>query len=232
MAIKYVLHPNPLTHDPDDHRAMIHHGDRYTMEDVIDRMISRGSTVTKADALSVIEEYEAAITELIAEGGRIHTPLFRINLSLAGTFDGPTDRFEPGRHRLNLNFKPGPRVEELHEQITLEKVTGSKRRPVLRTFTDVTTETTNEKLTPGGVGTIRGNWLKTNPGDPDQGLFIIGSDGSEVRVDEIIRNMPKELIVMVPETLPPAPLDVELRTRIRHSNGLRAGRLDHALQPA
>ena len=232
MPVIYVLHPNPLTNNPDHQRAMVRHSNRYTMENIIDRMISRGSTVTKADVLSVIEEYEAAVTALLAEGGSIQTPLLRIALSISGVFEGREDHFDPDRHSLNVNLSSGPRMQQLHEQITLQKVNGKPRCPALDTFVDFATNSRNQVITPGSAGMIRGNLLKMDLADPSQGLFICGSDGSELRVSSFIRHKPKELLFIVPESVPPAPLALEVRSTIRYTTEIRTGRLDTSLHLA
>ena len=93
MAIKYALFPNHLTSDPDDYMAVVQDQTSKTKEDLIDEMIGRGSTVTKAEALSVLEEFEAAVEEALSEGHSINTPLFRIGASIQGVFEGESDGF-------------------------------------------------------------------------------------------------------------------------------------------
>ena len=67
MALKFGLTPNHLTSDPEDYMAIPQNVQTVDIEQVIERMISRGSTVTKAEALSVIEEYGLALEECILE---------------------------------------------------------------------------------------------------------------------------------------------------------------------
>ncbi|HEX6981903.1 MAG TPA: DNA-binding domain-containing protein [Balneolaceae bacterium] len=55
------------------YRAVVKDLRSFTQEDIIENMIRRGSTVTKADALACIEEYHASIEELMTRG-TIKTP--------------------------------------------------------------------------------------------------------------------------------------------------------------
>jgi hypothetical protein len=50
-----------LTNGDNNYRAIVHFVGSVEAEGVIDRMIERGSTITKADALTVLQEYHAAI---------------------------------------------------------------------------------------------------------------------------------------------------------------------------
>lgn len=61
MSLKFALFENHLTSDPSDYMAVVQYLQSKEQEDVFDLMINRGSTVTKAEALSVFEEYFLAI---------------------------------------------------------------------------------------------------------------------------------------------------------------------------
>lgn len=60
MTISYVLHENHLTSDPNDYLARVYVTGTVDVEGVIDRMIERGSTTTKADILAALEDYHAS----------------------------------------------------------------------------------------------------------------------------------------------------------------------------
>lgn len=64
MAIRYSLFENYLTSDPDDYSAKVYPTCVANLEDVIDRMVERGSTVTRADILSVMDDFELALQSL------------------------------------------------------------------------------------------------------------------------------------------------------------------------
>ncbi|MCV9386365.1 DNA-binding domain-containing protein [Reichenbachiella ulvae] len=230
MAIKYALFDNHLTSDPNDKMAVVQDQESRTREDVINRMIGRGSTVTKAEALSVLEEFEAAVQEELEDGYSINTPLFKISPSIQGVFNSESDNFTPGEHLLKLNVTPGIRIGEIAPNIKVEKVDASKPKPNIVTCKDVATDTLNETLTPGGVGDLRGSRLKIDPADSNQGVFLIAADGTETRAEVYIRNKPSNLIFMIPAGLAAGEYSLEVRTVFRSTVQLRAGVFDLALQ--
>src|SRR5699024_10157343 len=126
MSIKYALYPNHLTADPNDHQAIVQDQTSRSIVDIIDIMIIRGSTVTKPDALSVIEPYEAAIEEVLTNGYRVNTPLMRISASIQGVFNDEFDSFDSSRHYVRLNVNPGSRINKIAGDTSVERVEASR----------------------------------------------------------------------------------------------------------
>jgi hypothetical protein len=65
------------------------------MRDLVDHIVARGSTVGRADIVSVPEDYHATIADLLMMGMAIITPTVRYRPSIAGTFTGLGDSFDP-----------------------------------------------------------------------------------------------------------------------------------------
>ncbi len=123
MSVKYALFENHLTSDPDDYMAKVQRLETKSIEDVIDAMISRGSTVTKAEALSVLEEYSAALEALLLDGHSINTPVFNLIPSIKGVFFGKDDPFDAARHQVRIRINPGVRLRQIQTQIQLSAFT-------------------------------------------------------------------------------------------------------------
>ncbi|RJE74718.1 DNA-binding domain-containing protein [Reichenbachiella sp. MSK19-1] len=223
MAINYSLYANHLTNS-EDYMAVVQNQKTKTLDELIDRMIGRGSTVTKAEALAVLEEYQASVQEALEEGYSISTPLLRISPSIQGVFTDPQDNFDRSRHILRLNVTSGSRISQISNVLKVEKVTAKAPQPTPVDFTDVKT-TSNETLSPGGVGVLTGSRLKVNQEDTQQGIFIIGADGTETRVTTYIRNMPSNLIFMIPDTLTAGIYQIDIRTIFQKSKTIRSGTL-------
>jgi hypothetical protein len=69
-------------------------------------------------------------------------------------------------------------------------------------YIDINTGERNSVLTPGGMGQVAGHRLKFGPADPEQGVFFMAPDGSSsARVSLVGKNMPGELMFLVPDTL-------------------------------
>lgn len=229
MPIKYALYPNPLTDNPEHQRAIIQNQRSCTVEDIIDEMVSEGSTLTRAEALANIESYEATIAKFVSRGRGINTPLMRIAPSITGNFAGSEDSFDASRHEVKLNLLPGKRLQQALEEVSLEKVVPSQRKPEIEAIIDFSSDTTNTRLTPGGVIEIRGTLLKHDPEEEEQGIFFIASDGSETRAPSLIRNKPSSVYASVPDELATGEYTVEVRVKLRFTTAIRRDRLDVSL---
>lgn len=189
-----------MTPDPNDRMAVTQVSQSFTLDDVIDQMISRGSTVTKAEALSVYEELSLAIEQLIKNGNSISTPLFTIMPRVVGVFNNDGDSFDSSRHQVKLRINPGIRLREMGSKIPVEKIVTERRQPVLVHFHDNTSESQDEIVTPGGGARITGALLKFDEADVQQGIFFVNVATAEViRVaGKLLKNKPGELIFVAP----------------------------------
>lgn len=228
MSLKFALFENHLTSDPNDYMAVVQDVPAKTQDDVINLMIGRGSTVTKAEALSVFEEYGNAIEQLIKEGCSINTPLFNLSPSVKGTFTGPDDTFNSARHTVKLNITPGIRLRVMSQQVSVERVKGVSPGPIPDSLDDLGTGTSNEQLTPGNIAQLRGSLLKFDPEDPAQGIFLIANDGSEFKVATIARNKPAQIDFLVP-ALKSGEYRLEIRAVIYKGKELKKGTLPFSL---
>ncbi|MBS2213940.1 DUF4469 domain-containing protein, partial [Carboxylicivirga mesophila] len=231
MALRYGLVPNHLTDDPNDCMAVTTDNDTITVEQIVETMIGKGSTVTKAEALSVIEEFEYAVVDSIQKGNNVSTELFKIAPSIVGVFSNNQDAFDTARHSVKINLNAGRRLAQAAANIELKKVNITAIQPVLQNFTDQMSKVVNESFTSGHVASIRGTTLKFNQDDETQGIFFIAGDGTETRVDNIIKNFPSELMFIVPATLTSGTYAIEVRCIYHNSKTLRTGRLPYELVP-
>lgn len=225
MPLRYGLVENHLTDDPNDCMAITTENDTISVEQIVDRMIGKGSTVTKAEALSVIEEFEYAVVDAIQTGNNVNTELFKIYPSVSGVFINREDGFDPTRHAIKLNMNPGRRLNEAIDNIELRKVEITSPQPVLQQFINLKSNVSNENFTPGQIASIKGSLLKFDSSDEQQGIFFIANDGSETKVANIIKNKPSELLFFVPEGMPAGSYSVEVRSKPHNTKAIRTGRL-------
>lgn len=197
-------------------------------EDVIDLMIGRGSTVTKAEALSVLEEYGAAIIQLLKDGYAINTPIFNLSPSVKGVFTGIDQSFNPAIHSVKINVTAGARIREISSQVVTEKVKGASPQPDPEYLDDLSSGTRNDQLTPGNIAQVRGSHLKFDAGDPAQGVFLVAANGIETKVVSVSRNKPAQLDFLVPR-LSPGEYTLEIRTVLNGGKDLKKGILPATL---
>lgn len=229
MTVRYGLGLNHLTEDPDDYLAVVTECTTSNVNKIMERMIGKGSTVTKAEGLSVIEEFEYAVVEEVKDGHIVSTDLFRISPSISGVFKDENDSFDPSRHTIKLNISAGPRLQEIISKIELKKVALSTAEPVIEKFVDLKTKAENQSFTPGQVVSIKGSLLKFDEEDTQQGVFFIASDDSETRATDFVKNKPSELMFFVPDTLTSGTFQLEVRTILHNSKVLKKARLSNDL---
>lgn len=228
MSLKFALFENHLTSDPNDYMAVVQNLQSKTQEDVIDLMIGRGSTVTKAEALSVMEEYAASIEQLLKDGFSINTPLFNLSPSVKGVFYGPEENFNPAEHSVKINITTGTRLNSIGQQVSVERVEGSSPKPDPKYLYDHGSDTRNEVLTPGNIAQIRGSRLKFDPTDPQQGVYLVAADSTETKAVTVSRNMPSELDFLVPP-LAAGEYKVEIRAILYKGKELKKSNLPQLL---
>jgi len=228
MPINYALYENNLTTDPRDYMARVSTTATAEIGDVTQRMVDRGSTVVKADILSVLEDYYSAIEIMVLEGQAVNTPLAHFKTTVKGVFDGPTDAFDPQRHQIEGIVSPGKRFRAaVRDKARVEKTEAGRPSPMLLEFIDLNTGEKNGVLTSGGLGHISGHRLKFEMADAAQGVFFIAADGTESRVAVMAMNKPGQLIFSTP-TLTAGEYTLAVRA-VFNADTLRTGLLPGVL---
>ncbi len=223
--IVYIVLENHLTTDPDDYMAIVQPSGTATQEDVIEHIIQQGSTVTRADILSVVEDYTTAIIYMVLDGKNVNTPLANFGTSIKGVFDGKGDAFDPSRHQLRGTISAGKKYrKEIAGRGKTSKGEAHIRTPNPEEYNDLNTGERNGVLTAAGMGHIVGHRLKFDPADPNQGIFFIAEDGSAMRVDITGRNKPSDLLFTVP-ALVAGDYRVEVRAILPGGTQVRTGAL-------
>ncbi len=231
MTISYSLTRNLLTNGANHYRAVVHFNESVELEDVIDRMIERGSTVTKADALAVLQEYHAAIANLVLQGFKVNTPGASYGASIKGNFTGQNDTFDPSRHHLDPSVSAGSDFRHaIREHGQVQKLEATSPSPNPTQYLDTNSGQSNTILTPGGMGHITGYRLKFDPADPNQGIFLTDTTNGNtpVRVEVVGKNLPSELMFLVPDTLTPGEYLLSV-SALFGQNDVRAGTLKERL---
>ncbi|GIK43023.1 MAG: hypothetical protein BroJett011_68560 [Chloroflexota bacterium] len=224
MSISYSLQKNYLTNGANNYRAVVQFNGVIDLEGIIDRMVARGTVTSKASAMAALEDYFATIESAVLDGFKVTTPMETYGISIRGNFDGQTDGFTPGRHSTEAVVSPGPRLRRaIRDKVHPQKQIATEVRPILLEYIDTNTGERDSVLTPSGLGQLAGHRLKFDPADYTQGIFLLGGEGSAIRVEIIAKNTATELIFLVPAGL--APGDYTLEVRALFSETIRSGSL-------
>lgn len=235
--LKYCLRENLLTPEPDDCMAQTVDVRSYTQDELIDLMMKRGTTLTKADVSAALQVYAEVVSELTADGCAVNTPLFSTSFSVSGVFTTMADSFDRSRHTVSVNTNPGTLLRSAVKNIKPEKTEASATGPYITEAHDIVSGTVNAALTAGGVLRLIGSRLKFDASDSEQGVYLIPAEGGgDVRCAVVVENKPARLMVMIPADIASGAYYAEVRTKLG-GNGqagktCRTGRFSKPLEAA
>ena len=232
--LKYSLRENLLTPEPDDCMAQVQDVRSYSQDEVIDLMMRRGTTLTRADVAAVLQVYTEVVGELTADGSAVNTPLFNTSFSVAGVFTSMSDSFDKARHTVSVNINAGTALRDAAKSVRTEKTEGASTDPYITEAADVVSGAVNSTLTAGGILRLTGSRLKFDASDAAQGVFLVPEVGGDaVRCGVVAENKPARVMVMIPADIAPGAYYAEVRTKIVEGNKsgktLKSGRLGKAL---
>lgn len=233
--LKYSLRENLLTPAPDDCMAQTVDVRSYNQDKLIDLMMKRGTTLTKADVAAVLQVYTEVISELTANGCAVNTPLFLTSFSISGVFSTMADSFDKTRHTISVNANPGTLLRESAKKIRPEKTEAATTDPYIIETQDIVSGTVNLMLTAGGILRLTGSRLKFDATDTEQGVFLVPADGGgDVKCAVVAENKPARIMVMIPADIVPGAYYAEVRTKLL-GNGVvsktqRSGRFQKSLE--
>ena len=234
--LKYCLRENLLTPAPDDYMAQAADVRSYTLDEIIDLMMEKGTTLTRADVAATLQVYGEVVSAIIKDGSAVNTPLMNTSMSISGVFDGANDSFDKKRHTVNLNITAGTLLRDAVTKVKCEKTEGVSTDPYITEVTDIVTGTVNTTLTKGGVVQLVGSRLKFDAKDAAQGIFFVPETGEAVRAAVIAENKPARLMAIIPTDLAAGTYYIEVRTKILEGNKsgktLKTGRFNKALTVA
>jgi hypothetical protein len=207
----YFLTENHLTSDPDDQIAIPANVHSYTDEEIIDRILQRGTTLTRADLLASIHVYHAEHGYIVDEGNGFNTGLINAGPNILGRFNNVMDSYDSSRHKMRYNVNFSKNIQERVGKVKMSKIQAPVTGPIIAAVKDSISGLTDGTLSVGGVLDIAGSRLKVYPDLPDDGVYFIASDGTEYKVSTLVENKPARLIVMIPD-LPVGNYTLEVRT--------------------
>ena len=226
MKVKYTLVENKLTQRPNDFKAQVQGPRSYDLDAIVEDMVKRGSTVTKADVLAVLHAFFECVMRIIRSGGVINTDLFKTQFSISGRFKGRSDRFDPKRHRLRVLFLPGKMILKALGLLKTQKVAAPTNAPHITSVKDAASGSTNAQITSGSALEIAGYRLKVVGTHADNGVYFVDSENEAHPAAALVNNQPKNLIVVAP-TLPPGTYTLEVKTQ--YSTGVCIAVASHRL---
>jgi hypothetical protein len=213
--LDYHVVENLMTPNPDDGMAQVVNLRSYTDDEIAELMLKRGTLLTKADILAVLQVYREVVADIVEDGCAVNTALFNITPSISGIFNGLGDSYDASRHKTRANINPGIALRQAAKEIKPRKVQVADTIPYIVEVKDIVSDSVNENLTPGGVVQLRGSRLKFIPGNAENGIFLLPEGGNEIKLTVIIENKPARLITMLPAGLDRGTYHLEVRTTLQ-----------------
>jgi hypothetical protein len=198
--LKFGLFKSHLTSDPNDHLAVLQKLEMIDEEDILKEIVTPGG-VTATQAMAVLTAWYGGIEKALKSGKGVKTKLIEIRPAIKGVFEGSDAKFEPTKHYVVFNVVVRDYLKEIARRLKVQKVRVGERAPMIRKFVDTISKRDDEVISNGKVGELSGKFLKCDPYDQEQGVFLIHPDGSESRISTFIHNTGKKLIFFTPENL-------------------------------
>lgn len=222
--VTYSLTENKLTEREDDYMAQAHNKNSFDKEAIIERLLQRGTLLTKTDILAVLNGLEEVAVDIAKEGGTINLPLFHTSFSISGVFNGPLDVFDHNRHKFNINVNKGKVFRDAENHIELEKIGMPPPSNQIVEVKDSVSGKVNETLTPSGVVEIFGTNIKIDGKDMSCGLYFVPTTGAETKAVTLVQNKPSAIIAIVP-ALPKGKYTVKIVTQYSGGGMLKNPRI-------
>ena len=178
MSIKYRIQKNNFQGN-DLFIGRIDLKGTYDREAVIKRMLEMGSTITRADILAVITNFERAVKNICLEGNKITLDNFmQFTPALSGKFNSELDSFDPARHEVYVTAQISSTFNaEFELASSMEKLPSVEKKPLIIGVTDLETGDSNKRVTKNNIVTLNGENLKLDPATPDEyGQFVNTAD--------------------------------------------------------
>jgi hypothetical protein len=222
MAVKYSLHPNNLNGNKGTYYAQVVNRGTVDIEDIIKHVKKSGSSVSESDFLAVYIELQKAVIHFIEQGFKVNTSLFRMKASITGKFENFDQGFKKGEHVVNVCAEPGKQVLKAARFLKVEKVKPKVQMAVILQYKDLASKETDKVVTPGGMATIYGEFLKVDPEDESQGIFLVNELGEKTKVDHIGQNTMTSLVFLNPSSLTAGPYKLEIVQRVKNNKTTRS----------
>ena len=196
--MNFFLTDNFITPDPNDQTAIPTNIQSYSDEQIIDRILTRGTTLTRPDLLAAIRAYQEEHGHIVDEGNGFNTGLINAGPAITGKFNGVNDNFDHSRHSLHYNVNFSRTLRDRIAGVKMHKVQAPATGPIITGIRDSVSGLSDGTLTPGGVLDIYGANLNVFPDLPDDGVYFLASGGAEYKAVTLVENKPARLILMIP----------------------------------
>ena len=219
MAIRYVMTENRLRKG--SYYARVIRGERVGLNQMINNILTKTS-LSASDVQGVVLALKDEITDILLAGNTaVLDGIASFNLTLRGSFDSPNVVVTNSNTQLNFNVTvEQPIIKRVSQEAVFSRQAITIKMPIITTFRDVATNL-SDQYTAGSIVRFRGQNMKFNPQETDQGVFF--SDGSQEKrlsIYSIIND--NRIDALIPSDMI-GNQKITIRTRYTTGGNLRSG---------
>lgn len=229
-SIQYFLVPNYLTADPNDQYARVSPRNVLNSNDIIDRCLKRGTTLTRTDLTAASNLFMEEAAAAVAEGNNVNLGLVNMKPSINGVFTSKSDSYDASRHTKRAAVSMGTYLAKAMMDASSEKIQEPAASPFLLEYTDSNSGANNSTVTPGGIGNIMGADLKFDTSNVAEGIFFVpAGGGADTKAVVISIRTEGQLMFLVPAGLAAGTYRLEVRRAYTAAKTIRTGELAEVL---
>ena len=186
-------------------------------EDLLDRLADGRTTITRPDAMAVIQLLMMEMEKALSFGHVVKLPFGSFYLVASGTLDTQDQAFEFGDkeygHDIRLHFRAErDRERELAAKTALERVAiFDHSTSIVLSFESVYAGAPERTVGQGQYLRIHGQRLKFDPDDTELGVSF--RNGTEHRSPHYISVADHNVVALLPMDIPPGEYSIVTRTR-------------------
>ncbi len=212
--MNYYLIPNTLA-DDGSYIARVVAGKSYTMDDLIDLILSERNLVSKPDLEAIMATLEDAFVKIVQEGNSLNLPWMQMGYGMKGRFAKISTKRNPKDHPLEISIKAGSLLADAVAAIELKRINTPDFGAQITRFIDYESQTSNTKLTPDSMFEIIGKRLRIAGNQTDKiGLYLRDQNSKETKVTKLLTNEPHLLNGKLPADLAPGVYQIVICTQV------------------
>lgn len=217
----WLVEKEMLVKSPNEHTAIAEPFGTLDLDQIVDQMLRQNPGYKRELIMSVIQQYQHIITQLLAEGYKLNTGLTHMKPVVKGKIK--KRKWDDKSNSIQISITPANQIRKAMEGIK-GKIMGNLREPtVISAVSNLKTKKYDNTITQNFPFFVTGRRIKITGEVPEVGVYLINSETKEeFKFDPVdyIDNNPKSLMLYLPDTIPVGSYTLKIVTQYssnRHS---------------
>ncbi|MBI9062272.1 MAG: DUF4469 domain-containing protein [Marinilabiliaceae bacterium] len=194
------LYDNLLTGKPNDFFGKVKSNGILSNQDLVNLIIEEGTELKRETLLAIVNRLDRIKVTKLAQGYAVNSGVCYARVGVNGCFQGALASFDKTAHKVIANFTAGAELRAALQKVEVDVLGVATVNPVIGKVKDSLTGQENSTITPNNVMIIAGDKIKIAGTATGNGVYLIQqSDKRRITCPQVIKNEPKELLVMIPD---------------------------------